>query len=105
MGGHIEARGEHLTNHVQNAAGDDSPLAADHVGDIAGDDGTEEGTGGEDGDDERQMRAGESSCVSTLDGLVEDGIGGDTVDVTRVIAEEDTAERGKGAQLAEVSWV
>lgn len=41
------------------------------------------------------MVTGEGSCAGTLDLLDEVGHSHHTVDVTTVIAEEDTAERGK----------
>ena len=40
------------TQRVDDTAHDDGPLAADPVGDITSDEGAEEGTAGQDGDDE-----------------------------------------------------
>jgi hypothetical protein len=93
--------GDHLdydTDHVDKAAEDDSPLTADPVGKITSDDSTEEGAARENGGDERQVALAEFGGVGAFDSLVEDRRAIDTVDVTGVIAEEDTAERGEGAQ-------
>ena len=43
------------------------------------------------------MGGGDGVSIRTLDVLDEDGVSQDTVDVSRVITEEDTAEGGKGA--------
>lgn len=93
-------RGDHLddnTDGVDDTAGDDSPLATNHVGAVTGDDSAKEGTGGEDRDDERLVGVGEGLLTRALDGLDEDGVAVDTVDVTGVVTEEDTTKRGKGA--------
>ena len=92
--------GDHLdynTNHVDDSTDNDSPLAADPVGDITGNDGTEEGTARQDGGDERGVALAEGLGANALDGLDEDLGTVDTVDVTGIVAEEDTTERGKGA--------
>lgn len=85
------------TTDVDQATDDDSPLAANELGDISSNDGSEEGTGRQDRGDQRQVGIGEGSGRGTLDSLVEGRRARDTVDVTRVITEEDTTERGKGA--------
>lgn len=92
-------RGDHLDNdsdHVDEAANDDGVLSANPVGNITSDQGTEEGTAGQDGGDEGGVAVGELGGEGALDGLVEDGRAVDTVDVTGVIAEEDTTKGGKG---------
>jgi hypothetical protein len=84
------------TDEVDQAAENDSPLAADPVGEIASNDGTEEGTTGENGGDERVV-GGAEGIHAGVDGLDEDGGRLDAVDVTGVVAEEDATEGGKGA--------
>jgi hypothetical protein len=97
-----------LTNDVDNATSDDGPLATNDVGGVTSDESTEESTGREDGGDERQVAAleGGSGCASgklsgnvglTLDEGDEDAGASDTVDVTGIVTEEDTTERGEGA--------
>lgn len=88
---------EKFTDEVDRAASDDGPLAADHVGDITGDDSTEEGTGRKDRDDERLGGTPERGCVRSLDDLDEHWRASDTVDVPRIITEEDTTERRESA--------
>jgi len=88
---------ENDTDNVDSATNDDSPATTDGVGDITSDNSTEEGTGREDRSNERVVRTGESIVASALDELDEDRRTGDTVDVTRVVTEEDTTEGGKGA--------
>lgn len=55
----VSKTGKHLNNDtddVDDTAGDDGPFSTDHVRHITGDDGTEEGTGREDRDNERGSR-------------------------------------------------
>ena len=89
------------TDGVDQAAENNSPFAAHAVSDITGGDGTEEGTGREDRDDQRGVGGGDGlgldAIGETLDGSLEDGRTEDSIDITRVISEEDTSERGKGA--------
>lgn len=95
------------TNHVDYAARDDRPFATDDIGKIAGDDSAEEGTAGEDGHDERLVWTAESRSIVAGVGVGKRGVGLNgvnevvvainTVDVSRVVAEEDTSERRKGA--------
>lgn len=84
------------TNHVDEAAENDSPLAAHEVGEVAGDESAKEGTARQDGDDERRVGLGHlgGGGIQSLD---EDLGTEHTVDVTGVVAEEDATERGKGA--------
>lgn len=92
-------RGNHLdndTDHVDDTAHDDGPLSADPVGNITGNQGTEEGTAGQDRGNQGGVAVGELGGEGALDGLVEDGRAVDTVDVTGVITEEDTTKGGKG---------
>ena len=90
---------DHATDHVDEAAENDSPLAADHVGKVTGDEGAKEGTAGQNGDDERlvRFRDGSGAGASAFDGIDEHLRAENTVDVTGVITEEDTTERGEGA--------
>lgn len=86
------ARKMSLTNDVDHAAHDDGPLAANHVGDVTGQDGTHEGTSRKNGDNERGVAAADGTCVArvadtrALDlGLEEVGTE-HTVDVTRIVS-------------------
>lgn len=96
----ITMASNHLDNNteaVDDATSNDSPLAADAVSDITGDDSTEEGTAGEDRDDQRLVAFAELVMAKALD-LVDEVLGTiDTVDVPRVVTEEDATEGGKGA--------
>lgn len=95
----VFGRGNHLDNdseHVDATADDDGPLSANPVGNITSDQGTEEGTAGQDRGNQGGVAVGELGGEGALDGLVEDGRAVDTVDVTGIIAEEDATERGKG---------
>ena len=87
-----------LTNYVDQATHDDSPFATDRVRNITGDEGTKEGTSGKNGNDERRVGAGESCGGGTLDQANECWGANNTVDVSRVVAKEDTSERGEGAE-------
>jgi hypothetical protein len=96
-----------LTNDVDNTAHDNSPLAANDVGHVTSDEGTEEGTSRQDRGDQRQVAAGQGRTVAgsdlsvneliTLDESDEDLGAGDTVDVTGVVTEEDTTKGGESA--------
>ena len=96
----VTVTSDHLdndTNAVDHATHDDSPLATHAVGKITSDQGTEEGTTRENRDDERLVALGESIGTAALD-LLDEKLGAvDTVDVTGIITEEDTSERGEGA--------
>ena len=85
------------TDDVDHTARDDGPLAANDVGDIASNECTEEGSAGEDGNDERLMRRLQLGGVWAFNTLVELSQAEDTVDVSRIVTEEDTAERCEGA--------
>ena len=85
------------TNDVDEAADDDGPFAADDVGDVASNDCAEEGTAGQDRGDQRLVGRGERCRSGALDDGNELGEAIDTVDVSRVIAEEDTSEGSEGA--------
>lgn len=67
------------------------------VGEIAGNEGTEEGSAGENRDDERGVRGRDLLGAGELDGILEDLGAQDSVDVAGVVTEEDATERGKGA--------
>lgn len=85
------------TNSVDKATDNDSPLATDAVGKITSDESTEEGTARENRDDERRVAFGESILALALDLFNEELGAVDTVDVTGIVTEEDTSERGEGA--------
>lgn len=55
------------TNSVDKATRNDSPLAAHAVGKITSDEGTKEGTAGEDRGDERRVALAEGVGTSALD--------------------------------------
>jgi len=96
-----------LTDSVDTATENDGPLATNDVGGVTSDESTEESTSREDRSDERQVAALEDDrqvgCKQvgdvffTLDQSDEDLGTSDTVDVTGVVTEEDTTERGEGA--------
>jgi hypothetical protein len=91
--------GDHLdddTDDVDEAASNDSPLATDHVGQVTGNEGAKEGTAGQDGDDQGLLGRGQGSVAGAHDDVDELLEAIDTVDVPRVITEEDTAEGGEG---------
>lgn len=91
---------EHLnddTSEVDTATSDDSRTTTHHIGEITSNEGTEEGTGGKDRDDEGGVRRRDGGSIGTGDGSNEFRGGEDTVDVTRVVTEEDTTEGGEGA--------
>lgn len=91
-------RRKHLNNnsdHVDDAARDDGHATTEAVGEVTGDEGTEEGAGGQDGDDEGCGRGTDFGGVGAFDGADEDLGGEDTVDVSGVISEENTSERGE----------
>ena len=85
------------TDSVDGAADNDGPLAADPVGEVTGDESTEESTARQDGDDQGLVRTAESGGTGTLDSGDENAGARDTIDVTGVITEEDTTKGGKGA--------
>ena len=92
------------TDGEHTAAGNDGGTTTDPVGKGTGEDGTEESTGGKDGDDERLVvgsdlksggMLGEVRGVGTE--VVDKVVGAEnTVDVSRVVTEEDTGKGSKG---------
>lgn len=80
------------TDHVDTATHDDSPFAANDLGAIATDESAEEGTSREDRDDERSVGSADSSGIVTNNSSDEEGRRETTVDVTRIVTEEDTTE-------------
>lgn len=93
-------RGSDLDNNtskVDHATSNNRPLATNVLGDVASNESSEEGTGREDGHDERLVLVGESIGGGALDGVDEGGGALDTVDVARVVTEEETSHRGEGA--------
>ena len=87
---------EEIKTH-DTATSDDSRTTTHHIGEITSNEGTEEGTGGKDRDDEGGVRRRDGGSIGTGDGSTEFRGGEDTVDVTRVVTEEDTTEGGEGA--------
>ena len=90
------------------AANDDGRSTTEPVRQVTGDQRTEEGSGGKHRGDERLLRRGQRElCRVVLEELgvwIQAGVEGDEVghahdpaDVSRVIAEEDTAESSEGA--------
>lgn len=80
------------TDNIDTAASNDGVLAADDIGDVASNDGAEEGTSRQDGGNQREMGAGEliirwqnAWWSRALDDFDERLGGSNTVDVTRVI--------------------
>lgn len=85
------------TDHVDEAAKNNSPLASHPVGNVTSNESTEESTAGKDRDDEGGIRFANGGGTLALDGLDEVDGTQDTVDVTGVVSEEDTSKGGKGA--------
>lgn len=91
--------GDHLNNdtdHVDKAADNDSPLSADPIRDVTSSESTEEGTGRQDGGDESLVALSKLLRTDAVDGLDEDLGALDTVNVSRIITEENTTKGGKG---------
>lgn len=86
-----------LTDSVDTATSDDSPLATDDVGNVTSDDRTKESTSRENRSDQREPATSKLLGARAFDQLDENRGGSDTVDVAGVVAEEDTTERGEGA--------
>lgn len=96
----ITSTSDHLddnTDGVDQAADDNSPLATNKVGDVAGNDSTKEGTAGQDRHDQRSVGLGDGLGAGEFDCVDEDAGTENAVDVTRVITEEDTSEGGERA--------
>lgn len=95
------------TNDVDTASHDDSPLATNDVGHVAGNESTEESTSRENRSDQREVATGEGSRLASGELGIDEGIAlnkadedlraSDTVDVTGVVTEEDTTEGGESA--------
>ncbi len=83
------------TDSVDDAAIDDSPFAANEVCNITARNGANECTKREDGDDEGRVRSRDGCSVGTLNVMDEDLVSKHTVDISRIVAEEDTTEGGK----------
>ena len=72
---------EHLdddSDDVDGATRDDGGPSSDRIGQVTGDESTEEGTGREDGDDERGLGSRDLLGTGTLDGVNEDSGGQDS---------------------------
>lgn len=85
------------TDDVDDAAGNDGQPAADDIGNVTGSESAEEGTAGEDGDDERLVGAGQFAAVVGVNEVDEGDDGGDAVDVSGVVAKEHATEGREGA--------
>jgi hypothetical protein len=96
ISGHVSfCNAEILTNDVDDASRDDGPFAAENVGNITSSQSTEEGTSGEDRDNERSVATADGAKASrsvetlgadrALDLLDEKRGVENTVDVTRII--------------------
>jgi len=92
---------EALTNHVNGATDDNSPLATNDVGDITSNKSTEEGTSGQDRDNERGVtgadgtaRGGDTLTANGALNLLNEERGVEnTVDVTGVVSRETRSTR------------
>jgi len=99
----LRRKGDALDNDAGNvdaATRDDGRATSHHVGEVSCDERAEEGARREDRRDERRARGGELRRAGAHDRLDELLGRGDTVDVARVVAEEDAAERGERAPVA-----
>lgn len=85
------------TDHVDTAAKNNSPLATHVVGKITSNESAKEGTAGQNRDDERGVAFGKR-ILTRIDHVDEDLGAVDTVDVTRIVTEEDATERGESAE-------
>ena len=91
--------GDHLNNDTEDINGtadDNSPFTTNSLCHISGSDGAKEGSGREDGDDERVVGRGEGG-LTRINQVDEHSGAGDTIDISRVITEEDTTKGRKGA--------
>ena len=95
---HTREHLDHDTGDVDAATKDDSPFSANSLRDITSDDCTEESPSRQDRDDERRVWGGELVGTCSLDLVDEVGRANHTVDVSRIIPEEDTTERCERAE-------
>lgn len=93
-----------LYSREDHAGDENGKTATDGVGEPAGEEGAEEGTGGEDGGDEGLFPGVEGELVvaggftgGVAKVLLDVVHGEDTVDVARVVTEEDATESGEDA--------
>jgi hypothetical protein len=93
MGGNLKDN----TDNVDEATDDDCSATTNEVGAVTSNECTEEGAGGQDGDDERLVRAAECLGIGTFNDVDEDCRASNTVDVARIVTEEDTAKGREGA--------
>jgi hypothetical protein len=93
MGGDLKDN----TDDVDDATDDDCIATTNEVGAVTSNECTEESAGGQDGDDERLVWTGECGGIGTFDDMDEDWRASNTVDVTRIVTEEDTAKGREGA--------
>ena len=90
---------ENNSDQIDDTSCNDGPLAADDIGSVTSNDGTEESTSGKDRDDERGVRTGDGGGANAFNVLNEVRRVQDTVDVTGIITEENTTERRESAEL------
>ena len=81
---------------VDGATDDDCSATTNEVGAVCSNECTEESAGGQDGDDERLVWTGECGGIGTFDDVDEDWGASNTVNVTRIVTEEDTAKGREG---------
>lgn len=82
---------------VDDATDDDCIATANEVGAVTSNECAKERAGGQDGDDERLVWTAECSGFGAFDDMDEDCRASNTVDVTRIVTEEDTAKGREGA--------
>ena len=95
-----QAMGSNLKNDtcdVDEAANDDGDPTTDQFRTVPGNESTEKGTGRQDGDNQRLMRAGERRGTGAFYDLDEHLGSQDPIDVPAIEPEEDTPERSKRA--------
>lgn len=88
---------ERDTDHEDGTAANDGKSASDPVGQVTGDESAKEGTSREDGSDERLFPDSEGDGVGAIDNVDEVIHTQNARDITRVVAEENTAEGAKDA--------
>ena len=93
----MAGRLEDHSDYVDDAASDNRRATTNYISTVTSNDCTEESASGQDGDDERVVSTCKQFGRGTFDDVDEDCRTSDTVDVSRVITEEDATERGEGA--------
>jgi hypothetical protein len=91
MGGDLKDN----SDDVDQATDDDCGTTTNEVGEVSSNECTKESAGGQDGDDERLVWTGERGGIGTFDDVDEDCGASNTVNVTRIVTEKDTAKGRK----------